>query len=341
MKSVEVLNEERSAGTIALDLAVVDLAKFEAAEGEERAHMAAAFDKGMREIGFGVITGHGLPAGLFQRVLDVTRGLFDLPLTEKAEISSRVAEGQFCGWVPFAADAASRVYGAKSDTPADLRERFRAVISNCDEVRQKVGPNQWPQSLPEVRETWTEYYKLMEHVGARVMRLAAASLGLSDWYFDEYFQRHFSVMMATHSPPFNGVAQPGQSRCGAHTDTGTMTFVYQPNTRGGLEVQIDGQWRVPMPPEGSFVVNCGDLLARWTNDRWRSTVHRVGGPGAPLRERRQSLVFFHQPALDVKLHCVPTCTDARTPPRYAPITLREHFTHQQQLLATRDVSIAS
>lgn len=327
-----------------MNLPVLDLSALSSPDGERRREEAARFDAGMRETGFCILTGHGVPQALFDRMLSVTRAFFDLPADVKTGVVSRMAQGQFCGWVPFAADAAARVYGreGEGEAPEDLRERYRAVLSDCEEVRDKVGPNQWPAGLPELEETWTEYYRHMELVGARLMRLAALGLSLEESFFEPYFERHFSVLMSTHSPPILGKPRPGQARCGTHTDTGTITFVYQPpGTPGGIEVLVDGQWLVPRPPPGSFIVNCGDLLAAWTNDRWRSTIHRVGGPGARIDQRRQSLVFFHQPALDVTLSCVETCVGPDNPARFQPITLREHFTNQQRRLATKDVVSAA
>ena len=84
------------------------------------------------------------------------------------------------------------------------------------------------------------------------------------------------------------------------------------------------------------MVNIGDLMARWTNDRWVSTVHRVGRPGGPLSRRRQSIVFFQQPALDEPITCLEPCVNEANPSKYPPITLREHFTNQQRRLATKD-----
>ncbi|HTE55648.1 MAG TPA: EamA family transporter [Kofleriaceae bacterium] len=330
---------------VGVDLPEVDLRVLSSADGAARREQAARLDQSMRQTGFCVVTGHEVPQELLDRMLSVTRDFFDLPVEVKKAVSSRVAEGQFCGYVPFAADAAARVYGREGEadaSPEDLRERFRAVITDCDEVRAKVGPSLWPGSLPELEQVWTEYYRSMEQVGQRLMGLVALALSLDQGFFRPYFERHFSVLMSTNSPVFTGQARPGQARCGVHTDTGTMTFVYQPpGSAGGIEVLVDDTWLVPSPRPGTFIVNCGDLLARWTNDRWRSTIHRVGGPGTRLDQRRQSLVFFHQPALDVTLTCLPTCVRDDNPARFEPITLREHFTNQQRRLGTKDVAASA
>ena len=117
--------------------------------------------------------------------------------------------------------------------------------------------------------------------------------------------------------------EPGQLRAGAHTDYGTLTILRAENVVGGLQVQTRaGEWvDVSVPPE-AFVVNLGDMLMRWTNDRWRSTLHRVVNPplSAGAASRRQSLAFFHNPNPDALIECLPNCCDADHPAQYAPIT---------------------
>jgi isopenicillin N synthase-like dioxygenase len=147
--------------------------------------------------------------------------------------------------------------------------------------------------------------------------------------------------MATSSPPIAEAPLSGQLRCGEHTDNGTLTMVLQSEHPGGIEVKsVDGDWVVVPANSEAYVVNIGDLLARWTNGRWVSTVHRVGNASDWKSQKgtRDSVVFFHQPALDVTIDALPTCVGRETPAKYPPITLREHFSSQQKKLATRDAS---
>ena len=137
--------------------------------------------------------------------------------------------------------------------------------------------------------------------------------------------------------------EPGQLRAGAHSDYGSLTILKTEDRPGGLQVQgKDSAWLdVPHLP-GCFVVNIGDMLARWTNDRWVSTLHRVVNP--PLDRaadsRRQSVVFFQNPNYDATVSCLPSCTDAANPPKYPPTTsgghLREKFLSTQQAIAYAD-----
>jgi len=317
-------------------LEAIDLKGFLASEGAERDEIAACFDRGLQEIGFAAIYNHGIDNEFLDRMTEITGRFFDLDPSQKTEVASRPSVGKFCGWVSFAADSASKVYGAGDEAPPDLRERYRAVLSAAAEIRERVGPNQWPSTMPEFESMWREYYKTFEEVAMQVMMLAARALGQPDEFFEPYYEEHFSVLMSTLSPPVHDRAS-GQNRCGAHTDTGTMTFVYQPTPRGGVQVQLpDGRWGSPKTTKGDIIVNCADLLAVWTNDRWKSTIHRVGGPADRLDERRQSVVFFHQPALDVSIESLRGCSDAVNPAKYEPITLREHFDHNQKQLDTKE-----
>jgi isopenicillin N synthase-like dioxygenase len=120
---------------------------------------------------------------------------------------------------------------------------------------------------------------------------------------------------------------PGQLRNAAHTDFAGFTILLQDNAPGGLQVLMpDGSWIDVPPVPGTLVINTGDLLQRWTNDRWMSNVHRVVNPPIERRgsSRRLSVVFFTGPRDDAEITCLPGCASATTPARYEPITAGEH-----------------
>ena len=126
---------------------------------------------------------------------------------------------------------------------------------------------------------------------------------------------------------------PGQLRCGAHADYGSLTIVSSDTDVGGLQVLgKDGTWSdVPCIP-GTFVINLGDLMAEWTNDRWRSTLHRVvNPPRVEAESSRLSLLFFQQPNYDAVIECLPSCTDEANPPRYGTITSGAHVARKIDL----------
>jgi len=131
---------------------------------------------------------------------------------------------------------------------------------------------------------------------------------------------------------------PGQQRMGAHTDYGIVTALFGDRVEGLEIVGPDGDWHGVVPEEGAFLVNLGDLLARWTNDRWRSTVHRVVPPprGAGP-SRRRSAAFFHDGNYDALVECLPTCLEPGEVPKYPPVVAGEHLT--AKLLSGRSRSL--
>ena len=131
--------------------------------------------------------------------------------------------------------------------------------------------------------------------------------------------------------------EPGQLRAGEHTDYGTITILRPENVPGGLQVlDRSGAWLDVRTVPGSYVINIGDAMQYWTNDRWISTLHRVVNPPRDLAgsTRRQSIVFFHTPNDDALIECLPTCHDAANPPRYAPVAAGEHLRRKSEQAGT-------
>jgi isopenicillin N synthase-like dioxygenase len=172
----------------------------------------------------------------------------------------------------------------------------------------------------------------MEELGGTLMSVAAVGLGLDDHYFDPKIDRSISVMRAINYQRAPGApeALPGQMRMGAHSDYGSLTILLADDVPG-LQIRLaDGSWQ-PVPiPTGGFLVNIGDLLAEWTNDRWRSTVHRVVPPpqsasAGPDPCRRRSVAWFQQPNHDAVVECLATCTGPGNPSRYRPVRSGDHL----------------
>ena len=173
----------------------------------------------------------------------------------------------------------------------------------------------------------------MGDLAATLMRLFALGLGLPEHHFEASIGRHISRLRVRNYPAPAVPPQPGQIRAGAHSDYGSLTILATEDKPGGLQVcNAAGQWvDVPIVP-GCFIINIGDLMARWTNDSWVSTLHRVVNP--PVEQaagsRRQSLVFFHNPDYDAVIENLV----AGQPARYAPTTSGEHL--RQMFMATQN-----
>jgi len=163
----------------------------------------------------------------------------------------------------------------------------------------------------------------MEALCRRILRIAARALAVPEEYFDDPFARHMSAQRALFYP--RTARRDLLTRAGAHTDFGGITVLYPQPGSSGLQIQQAGTWVDVPAEEGTFVVNIGDLMARWTNDRWVSTMHRVVDRLGVASESRQSMAFFYNPNHDARIECLPSCLRPGESPRYPPVLAGEHL----------------
>ena len=163
----------------------------------------------------------------------------------------------------------------------------------------------------------------------RLTRLFGIALGLGPGWFAPFTDVSTDVLRVNHyqTAPGDAAILPGQLGMGEHTDYGILTVLYGDRVPGLQILDPSGQWVDVVPQEGALLVNLGDLTAQWTNDRWKSTLHRVLPPARdPERiNTRRSVAFFHDGNADAVIECLPTCTDAQHPPKYAPVIAGEHL----------------
>lgn len=278
-----------------------DLAAFEGAHQDARHDMARALDQICRETGFLVLEGHGVDDRVIADVWAAASAFFAQEPAAKQAVAPPY-QGYPYGYLGPDAEALARSKG--EDTPPDLKESFNGGPLRVpqDASDEALGfcfqPTIWPD-LPEFRAAWETYYTAMEDLAARVMRAFAAALSLPDDYFDAYIANPISALRALHYPATVDAPRDKQQRAGAHTDYGSLTILLPQPGSQGLQVQQGDTWIDVPAPEGAFVINIGDLMARWTANRWVSTLHRVvAKPGQPAR---QSLAFFHQPDWDAEI----------------------------------------
>jgi isopenicillin N synthase-like dioxygenase len=263
---------------------------------------------------------------------DVSRAFFDLPLSEKLLVKRPKPE-QSRGYIGLGDE--NLAYSRGDSAATDLKEFF--AIGPVDvpdeeyyrrpEAYPSFAPNVWPRRPDGFRETWTEYYRALERLAATIMRIFALALALPEGVFGDKTDRHISGIRVLNYPDQPSDPLPGQLRAGPHTDYGAVTILKSENAPGGLQVlNRRSEWVDVVAVTDSFVLNIGDLMQHWTNDRWISTMHRVVNPArdAALGSRRQSIVFFHQPNYDAVIECLPSCCGPDDPPRYAPVTSGQH-----------------
>jgi isopenicillin N synthase-like dioxygenase len=314
---------------------VIDLEPFRL--GFDRQSVVSAVGEANEEIGFLVITGHGVPDQSVEAVHDAAHAFFSLPLDEKLGYVPKIPYF-FRGYEAVGGSALARSAGEQS--PPDLCELFRMSRFETPDVAAASGyepgleyffaPNIWPQRPASLRSALMAYYRQLEELAATLMRIFALALGLAEDHFESYIDRHISNLCINHYPGQADPPQPGQLRRGAHSDYGSLTILHQDDAPGGLQVlTADDRWEdVPHLP-GAYVVNIGDMLARWTNDRWVSTVHRVVNPPRQLATSdRISIPFFHQPNHDAIVEALPSCVGPENPPRYGPVSSGEWVLRQ-------------
>jgi isopenicillin N synthase-like dioxygenase len=321
-----------------LDVPVIDIAPFLRGAPADKARVAEQVGRACRDIGFLVIQGHGIDPVLSERMRAVSRAFFDLPLAEKARVA-RPAKDVARGYIALDEESLARsrdpgAYG--SDLNESLMigpvDRPPAAYADAPAAGRHFAPNLWPERPAELRETWTAYYGTMGSLAASLMRIFALALGLPEAFFDAKIDKHISRLRVRNYPAQRVPPAPGQIRAGAHSDYGSLTILATEDKPGGLQVcNAAGEW-VDVPiVDDCLIVNIGDLLARWTNDTWVSTLHRVVNPpaGAGAESRRQSLVFFHNPNYDAVIESLVPDAPAKYPRTTSGEHLRQLFTATQ------------
>ena len=280
------------------------------------ASIAGALDHAFRTVGFCYFVNTGIDPALVEAVFDASRRFHRLPLAAKRAI---------------AMNAFHRGYMATSTSLIETSSVARVTRPNYSEsfmLMHEVspddqrfgtplnGPNQWPVDVPGFRAAVLAYDTALRQFCVRLLRPIALALDLPPDALVACFRQPTTFLRLLHYPPQPPDAPDDAYGSAPHTDYGFMTILAQDNA-GGLEVRpLDGDWIAAPPVPGSFVVNVADMLARWTNDRWQSTPHRVknvsGGD-------RYSCPYFFDMDLDCTVACLDTCQSAANPARYQPV----------------------
>ena len=296
------------------DIPVIDLAGL--TEGDAALEtVARALVEAAEGVGFFYVKNHGVPQDLADEVQKVGRAFFDQPDAEK----QRVAVNSYHrGFIEM---GEAKMY---ESAKADLKESFIWGLDiDEDDAEYKaghklIGPNQWPDFMPEMRPLMVRYMDACNALGARLLRAFAIAMGEPADRFVQRFDRPISRGALVYYPPQDADMGDEQFGVAPHSDYGVLTLLNQ-DPVGGLQVMgKDGEWLMAHPIPGTFVVNVGDLLARWTNERFQSTEHRVVNSSG---RERLSIAVFVDPNHDTVID--PVVTDD-VPALYPPVTCGEY-----------------
>ena len=306
---------------------IIDLAGTFAARAERDRAIAWEVHKACRETGFFYVANHRIPAQLIARQFDWARRFFDLPLERKMAIHMTKSP-TFVGYEPLGVQVTDSQDPKVKASPPDLKEAF-FIGSEIEpdhpyagKAIRGYGYNQWPDDMPGFREEVLAYHAAISDLSIRVVQLIALSLDLPADYFDPMFDIPNTTLRMLKYPPQPATVAFNQMGAGAHTDWGGVTLLVQDDV-GGLEVRnADGEWIRAKPIPGTFVVNLGDLIKRWTNGLYSSNLHRVMN-NASSRDR-YSMAFFFGPRPSAIIEALPGCVSADRPAQFAPCTAQEH-----------------
>jgi isopenicillin N synthase-like dioxygenase len=304
-------------------------------EGDKR-EVSRRIDAALTEIGFFIVTGHGVSQDLIMDAREQAIAFFGLPEEEKMKVQrppAKISRGY--NWV----GDRSIAYSMGQTAPPDIQEAFAFGPESVPDVPSHVdgpgakmyAPNIWPERPPEFKKIMLAYYRAMSDLAWQVLSAMTTALGMDAAYFSDKFDRQASVVRVIRYPAVTRPPLPGQLRAGTHTDYGSMTFVRGDDTAGGLQVKHrQGGWVDIHIPSDGFCCNIGDLMARWSNDRWVSTLHRVAVPPPDaVPTDRISLVFFQNPNPDAVIRCFESCVRPGETVKYPPITVAEHYLGKQ------------
>lgn len=312
-----------------MSVPVVDVSDFVDGSTARRAAVAAAVDQACIDVGFFSVVGHGVDRGVVDRAHLAALEFFDLPLEDRLTAVKPAPTAPY-GYSPFSAEALNASLGGAA--VPDLKETYNVgpvgkpprPLTEMDDPdeRDAWSATVWPSAMPALRPALEAYFAEMADLAATLMDVFAIALGQPSGSFDRFIGHLTSALRLAHYPSLGQAPEPGALRAGAHTDYGTLTIL-RLDAEPGLQVERSpNEWIDVDAPDGALVVNLGDLMQRWSNDRWRSTMHRVVVPPGRHDRSRLTMPFFHNADWNARVECITAPGESA---RYAPVSAGAHL----------------
>lgn len=296
----------------------VDLSDFLSEDPIRKQKFIDEIGKAYEEIGFVALKGHFLDDTLVKNLYGEVKKFFDLPLEVKQKYEIQGIGGQR-GYVSFGKES------AKGKKEGDLKEfwHFGQYVEDNPKLAKEYPDNVEVEELPEFNKVGKETYRMLEKTAKYVLRALALHLCLEETYFDEYIHNGNSILRPIHYPPIT--QEPKDAvRAAAHGDINLITLLMGAQGKG-LQVQNHkGEWIDAIAEDDELMINVGDMLSRHTNNKLKSTIHRVVNPPRELwGTSRYSIPFFMHPISDMKLDVLEKCVDENNPKQFENITAGE------------------
>jgi isopenicillin N synthase-like dioxygenase len=312
------------------EIPVINVSQFLSSNELDRVRVVRQVRQALEEVGFLRISGHGVPPSLIERVSKASLDFFDRPEGEKARYVRPDRPSRGYGAMR------SRTVGIAQDPTLkkSLQEGFGLGLMEppADPTYRAdddggFTPNIFPDTPADFEPAMRDYYAHMQRLCRTIMRMFAVALDLPEDYFEPMLTHSAHTLRLTHYPALDKEPEQGEQRAGAHTDTGILTILHIDETPDSLQVETRSKkWLYVNSEPGTFVINIGDLMMRWTNDKWVSNMHRVVNP--PFvnghSARRLSIVCFCSVNADTMIECLPNCAGPGNPAHWPPIRAGEY-----------------
>lgn len=298
------------------EIPLIDMADLHSEDREARLRVAERIGAACETVGFLYVKGHRVPDAAVQGTYAAMADFFARPEEEKLRYDIH-ARARHRGYVPFGGLNAD-----PHEPGTDLQEAYEIGLELPESDphyragNMMHGPNIWPETPSDFGAVVYDYFEHVHALGRTLFRGFALALDLPEDWFEDKIRKPMTQLRAIHYPPQEPlVRNPKEIGIGAHSDYECFTILAA-STPGLQVVNRAGQWIDAPPIEGTFIINIGDMMERWTNGRFVSTVHRViNATGA----ERYSLAFFFGADYETVVECLPSCCGPDNPPRYPPV----------------------
>lgn len=306
-----------------MNIPSVDLADFISGDSQKKQAFVSALGHAYETIGFVAVKNHGLSDELVEKLYSEVKNFFDLPESTKLNYETPEIGGQR-GYTSFGKEH------AKNHPVGDLKEfwQFGQTVEGDDPIRKFYPDNVFCNEMPNFNDTGVLAYKTLENSGKYLLRAIALHLGLDEFYFDAKIHNGNSILRPIHYAPI--LSEPENAvRSAAHEDINLITLLMGASAEGLQILTKNDEWVGVTAFPDQLICNVGDMLQRLTNNKLRSTTHRVVNPPREQWETpRYSIPFFLHPRADMPLDCLENCITAENPIQYEQITAGEYLTQR-------------
>jgi isopenicillin N synthase-like dioxygenase len=307
-------------------IAVVDYSDYTSGNSSKREQFIQSFGDSFSNMGFAIVRNHGVTAELKAKLMATSKAFFELDVDTKLKYEDLALAGQR-GYISKLRES------AKGVNVPDIKEFYHIgqTVTDGDLIKNEYPDNIWPKEVTDFEAVCQEVYQTFAQTGNNLLKSTALYLGLEEDYFSSRIHNGNSILRLLHYYPVTDLSQipAGAVRAAAHGDINLITLLMGGSAEGLQAQTLNGDWISVSPKGDEIVVNIGDMLARLTNNKFRSTQHRVISPKEESwLTPRYSTPFFLHPRSDMDLTCLESCIDEKNPKVYSDMTAGEFLTER-------------